>query len=97
MIEHAIIKYQPNERNLMTPEFIATLAAARIEYAAEKALEAFWAAIVEEFPEITTGDFDPMLEGVMTSEAEGWVTHWFAVNKTVIDTGAEHVTAMFKA
>jgi hypothetical protein len=97
MIEHAIIKYQPNERNLMTPEFIADLAAARIEMATETALEAFWAAIVEEFPEITSGDFDPMLEGAMTSEAEGWVKHWFTVNKTVIDTGAEHLTAMFKA
>lgn len=82
---------------IMTPEFIADLVRARIELATEKALEAFWASIVEEFPEITSGDFDPMLEGSMTSEAEGWVKHWFAVNKTGIDTGAEHLTAMFKA
>lgn len=97
MIEHAIIKYQPNERNPMTPEFTEMLTSARIEVAAEKALEAFWAAVVEEFPEITSGDFDPMLEGVMTSEAEGWVKHWFTVNKTSIDPNAVHEIPMFRA
>jgi hypothetical protein len=97
MIEHATIKYQPNERNSMTPEFTEMLTAARIEVAAERALEAFWAAVVEEFPEITSGDFDPMLEGAMTAEAEGWITHWFAVNKTSIDPNVAHVIPMFKA
>jgi len=81
----------------MTPEFTNMLTSARVEVAAEKALEAFWAAVVEEFPEITTGDFDPMLEGAMTAEAENWITHWTTVNKTEIDSNTAMRIPMFDA
>lgn len=52
----------------------------RIEDAVGEALQAFWAAVVEKFPEITTGDYDPMLEGIMYAEAEEWVAEWLRMN-----------------
>lgn len=53
---------------------------ARLEEAIESALEVFWSSIVASFPEATSGDFDPMYEGVMTLEATNWVRHWLLVN-----------------
>lgn len=55
---------------------------ARIEETVEGALQAFWAAVVEKFPEVTTGDYDPMLEGIMYAEAEEWVAGWLRMNAT---------------
>lgn len=59
-------------------------AGARIEAATGSALEAFWASIVESFPEATSGDFDIMLEGLMYSQAEDWVAHWVDMNTNLI-------------
>ena len=56
---------------------------ARIEEAAGNALEAFWASIVESFPEATSGDFEPMMQGLMYSQAEDWIAHWVAMNVEV--------------
>jgi hypothetical protein len=54
--------------------------AARIETAVEKGLEAFWAAVVEEFPEVTSGDFDAMEEGFMYSQCATWIEMWLSFN-----------------
>jgi hypothetical protein len=53
---------------------------ARIEEVTEKALQAFWKSVAESFPEIKEGDFDPMLEGLMSSNASGWVSLWVENN-----------------
>ena len=53
---------------------------ARIEEAVDKAVEQFWASVVESFPEITGGDFDPMYEGVMYRQATDWLEHWLSCN-----------------
>ena len=53
---------------------------ARIEVAVEEALQAFWTSVAESYPEVTSGDFDPMLEGLMISQASEWVEHWVAMN-----------------
>jgi hypothetical protein len=53
---------------------------ARIEDAVGEALQAFWLAVAEKFPEVTTGDYDPMLEGIMYAEAEEWVGEWLRMN-----------------
>jgi cytoplasmic iron level regulating protein YaaA (DUF328/UPF0246 family) len=57
---------------------------ARIEEAAGKALEAFWGSIVESFPEATSGDFEPMLQGLMYSQAEDWIAHWLDMNTNLL-------------
>jgi hypothetical protein len=57
---------------------------ARIEKAAGDALEAFWTSVVESFPEIKSGNYDPMFEGLMYSEAEDWIQHWLDMNVEVV-------------
>lgn len=52
----------------------------RIEDAVGEALEAFWAAVAQKFPEVTTGDFDPMLAGIVYARAEDWVAEWLRMN-----------------
>jgi cell fate regulator YaaT (PSP1 superfamily) len=52
----------------------------RIEEATEKALQSFWESVSESFSEIEEGDFDPMLEGLMSSNASEWVSHWVEIN-----------------
>lgn len=56
---------------------------ARLEETIEDALEAFWERVVENFPEATSGDFDPMYEGLMTFQATEWVRHWVKLNVNV--------------
>lgn len=63
----------------------------RIEDAVGEALEAFWWAIVNKFPEVTTGDYDPMLEGIMYAEAEEWVAAWLRLNARERIAGEDQV------
>ena len=57
---------------------------ARVEEAVDKGLEAFWAAIVEKFPESQSGDFDPMLEGAMYADMSSYLRHWLTLNTNLI-------------
>lgn len=66
---------QLNERNPMT-----SLDEARSEEAVDVAIEAFWAAIVEKYPEIKSGDFTPMMQGLMYAQAGEWLEHWLDCN-----------------
>ncbi len=55
---------------------------ARLEEAVEKALDAFWASVVESYPEITTGDLDAMTEGAMYADAACWIEKWGSLNSS---------------
>jgi hypothetical protein len=57
---------------------------ARVEDAVDVGLEAFWAAIVEKFPESQSGDFDPMLEGAMYADMSAYLRHWLTLNTNLI-------------
>lgn len=57
---------------------------ARVEDAVDSGLEAFWAAIVEKFPESQSGDFDPMLEGAMYADMTAYLRHWLIFNTDLI-------------
>jgi hypothetical protein len=57
---------------------------ARVEEAVDSGLEAFWAAIVEKFPESQSGDFDPMLEGAMYADMSSYLRHWLTLNTNLI-------------
>lgn len=57
---------------------------ARVEEAVDSGLEAFWAAIVEKFPESQSGDFDPMLEGAMYADMTAYLRHWLTLNTNLI-------------
>jgi hypothetical protein len=65
-------------------EVNTTTLEARIEEAVEAGLEGFWAEVVKVFPEATSGDFDPMLEGVMYSSMTEFVRHWLILNSNLI-------------
>lgn len=53
----------------------------RIEAAVDKAQNAFWAVIVEHFPEAKTGDFDMFCD----SKMQEWVTRWVHLNADLVD------------
>ena len=53
---------------------------ARSEEAVEEAIEAFWAVIVDKYPEVKSGDFEPMMEGLMYKQAGEWLEHWLYCN-----------------
>jgi len=53
---------------------------ARIKEAVEAAQDAFWAKVVELFPESVSGDFDPMFSHRWDTECEGAVSHWVYCN-----------------
>lgn len=58
---------------------------ARIEEAVLLGIEGFWAKVVETFPSVIGGDFDPMYEGAMYAEATDWVRHWLMCNSPLLD------------
>lgn len=72
-------KYNLMKGNKMT-SLLKIEMEAKIEEAVDKALEKFWSSIVESFPEISGGDFDPMYEGVMYQQATNWLEHWLSCN-----------------
>jgi hypothetical protein len=51
-----------------------------IETITDKALDAFWAVIVEEFPTATTGDLSPLATFHLSQAAEAAVREWIANN-----------------
>jgi hypothetical protein len=51
----------------------------------EKALDAFWQTIVEQFPEATTGDLSPWATITLSLAAEKAVAEWIANNVTTQD------------
>jgi len=53
---------------------------AKAEDAIEDAVAAFWAVIVEKYPEIKSGDYMPMMEGLMYQQAGEWLEHWLDCN-----------------
>lgn len=61
-------------------KIIKTDIEARIEHAVDTAINSFWEVMVEEFPEVTSGDFDPMYEGIMYRQATEWLEHWLSLN-----------------
>jgi alkylhydroperoxidase/carboxymuconolactone decarboxylase family protein YurZ len=52
----------------------------RISEAVELAEEAFWASVAGQYPEITTGEFDPMSSYYLREALESAVREWVAVN-----------------
>lgn len=53
---------------------------ARIAAALEKATEAFWATFVAEFPEVTTGDLDPLSAVAFDGSVERAAREWLRLN-----------------
>lgn len=53
----------------------------RIEQAVEAELHVFWKRIAKRFPEIMTGDIDPMVDHHLTQTVESAVGHWYDVNE----------------
>jgi hypothetical protein len=46
----------------------------------DKALEAFWQAVVEHFPEAATGDLSPLTTFALERAAENAVEEWIFAN-----------------
>ena len=50
----------------------------------EKAIQdgefAFWGEIIKHFPEVTGGDFDPILLAEMTISLKDYLEHWLFCN-----------------
>lgn len=57
----------------------------RIEVAAEQAAEAFFAAVVAQFPEAEGGDLDPGSQVAFEQAAKDAVTSWVLANIEVDD------------
>lgn len=53
---------------------------ARIEKAVDAGIISFWERVVEEFPDVKSGEYDPMYEGVMWAQATEWIEHWLSLN-----------------
>jgi hypothetical protein len=52
----------------------------RVKKAVEKAQDAFWMVIAKSFPEVKSGDFDPMASHQFDTACEKAVEHWIAMN-----------------
>jgi hypothetical protein len=52
----------------------------RITEAVEDGVEAFWAVIAKQFPEVTSGDFPPDAEFALTKALEEAVRVWLDAN-----------------
>ena len=52
----------------------------QLEAATQKALDAFWATIVAEFPEAKTGGLSPFTSCRLFQEAESAVNEWVWAN-----------------
>lgn len=61
-------------------DFVIDVPKHRIEDAIEKATEAFWAVIAEEFPEVKTGDVDPLYSMEWDRFVERHVKAWLRGN-----------------
>lgn len=53
---------------------------ASVEKAVDKALDAFWDVVANEFPDAKTGDFPPDLHFEMQETMTKMVNHWLQVN-----------------
>lgn len=58
-----------------------TITEERIDQAVEKASDAFWAAVVEQFPEIKSGDFAPIDTIVWGTACKRAIVHWLEYNR----------------
>jgi hypothetical protein len=61
--------------------------ALKIRTAVNQAEEAFWATISEFFPEITTGDLDPLTSYSLLEEMKKAVTIWHEANSPAANKG----------
>lgn len=69
-------------------EFVATqvpivdrrTVAQRMDAAIEPGLQAFWAQVASDFPEVTTGDLAPELAQALKVAAQGAISGWVAKN-----------------
>ena len=59
----------------------------KIRTAVNQAEEAFWATIAEFFPEITTGDLDPLTSYSLLEKMKETVTIWHEVNSPTTTKG----------
>jgi hypothetical protein len=53
----------------------------RIKIATQVAMDAFWAKVAEQFPEITTGDLDPGATIDFENASVSAVTRWIYCNR----------------
>ena len=53
----------------------------KISKVVENELINFWVNIAKHFPEIRSGDIDPLLDFTFSQHAEEIVNHWYEVNK----------------
>lgn len=66
----------------------------RAANAAGKAIDAFWAAVAAEYPEITTGDLDPYTVAGFRGTCNSIVAEWVSANTPVPDTDDEDSEAV---
>jgi hypothetical protein len=59
--------------------------AQRIKTATEVAMDAFWAKLAEQFPEITTGDLDPGAVVDFENASVTAATLWIHANRPQVD------------
>jgi hypothetical protein len=57
----------------------------RIETALNKGEDAFWAAVADQFPEITTGDLSPDAAFALTRAMESAILAWVEANSAYED------------
>ena len=53
---------------------------ARITATTDRALEAFWSVVADDFPEAATGDLSPLATFALSDAATSAVTEWVANN-----------------
>lgn len=53
----------------------------RIMEAVQDGEDAFWAKIAEHFPEVKTGDIDPLVAGELYNKLLATVIHWYEINR----------------
>lgn len=52
-----------------------------ISVISDRAEEAFWKAVAEQFPEIKTGDLDPMTSSKFSLSCHRVISEWLATNQ----------------
>lgn len=65
-----------------------------VEERARRGDDAFWAAMASRFPEVTTGDLDPLMTHRLTIAEEHAVAEWYSENGLSPEMNAALSTAL---
>ena len=83
-----------DKRDIIQLEKRATISEKDLEQAFQKCDDAFWAKAVELFPEIESGDTDPMATMAYSETVKAFMKHWLGINARIMVDGLTEPAAV---